>query len=145
MRRLGRHLEYYLQAGGIGRRFGPNGAAVKGYDASTDGKTQTAALVRSGAGRWQAEKALKDSFPIFRRNPRPLIDELHAPKAVSDTGPQSDTAALRRGVQRIGEQVEENAAQPARLRQHASVTFVAAHELQATMLRENACVLGKTH
>src|ERR1700731_203002 len=117
---------------------------MKRYDASTDGETQTATLFRSGAGRRQAEEALEDPFPIFRWNPRSLIDELHAPVAVPDGGGQCDPAAVRRGVQRIGEQVEENAAQPARFGRHASAALVAAHELQAAMLREYACVLAET-
>ena len=112
-------------------------------DAPANRKTQATSPFIVGLGPCQPEKALEDAFAKFRRYSRTLIVQAYTPQIAVEARAQSHPAAVGRDVECVGQQIEQNPAQPSRLNENAPAACVRAHELHTAMLRKHARVLAE--
>jgi hypothetical protein len=106
-------------------------------------KAQATSPLIARLGSCQTEKPLEDAFAKFRRYSRPLIIEAYAPLIAIEARAQGHLTTPWRDIQGVGEQIEKNPTQPARLNENTSAACMRANKMQPAMLRKHARVLAE--
>src|SRR6185312_10767888 len=99
--------EQHFQAVLAGGGFRPDAAAMQRDDAAADREPEAAAALVSAAIA-EAHEALEDPLALARRNARSLILHADPPDTGRKRRAQGDEAIRWRGIDRVGEQVEEH-------------------------------------
>src|SRR6185437_3438365 len=135
-----RDLEQHFEALRLRGGFRPDAAVVQLDDAAADREPQAAAALVAAAIA-EAHEALEDPLPLCRRDAGSLILHADSPHPARERRAQGDDTLARRGVERVGQQVEEHLTDALRLEGDETRPLAGQHETAPVMLRKHARIL----